>query len=31
MKAGGTSFLMTNDPIEAVKNANVIATDTWVR
>lgn len=26
----GTRFVMTNDPLEAVKNANVIATDTWI-
>ncbi|KAH9157255.1 hypothetical protein AeRB84_000885 [Aphanomyces euteiches] len=29
-KAAGTTVTLTNDPNEAVKNANVIATDTWV-
>ncbi|KAF1327363.1 Ornithine carbamoyltransferase, partial [Globisporangium splendens] len=26
----GTTLVMTNDPVEAVKNANVVATDTWI-
>lgn len=30
-QAAGTNVLLTNDPIEAVANANVIATDTWIR
>ncbi|OQS05905.1 hypothetical protein THRCLA_02012 [Thraustotheca clavata] len=29
-KAAGTSVFLTSDPVEAVKGANVIATDTWV-
>ncbi|KAF0699060.1 Aste57867_10333 [Aphanomyces stellatus] len=28
--AAGTTVTLTHDPIEAVKNAHVIATDTWV-
>ncbi|CAH0521374.1 unnamed protein product [Peronospora belbahrii] len=26
----GTKFIMTTDPVEAVKGANVVATDTWI-
>ncbi|TYZ67000.1 hypothetical protein PybrP1_003002 [[Pythium] brassicae (nom. inval.)] len=29
-KECGTHVLLTNDPIEAVTNANVVATDTWI-
>ncbi|GAB9467529.1 Ornithine carbamoyltransferase [Globisporangium polare] len=29
-KESGTKVLLTHDPIEAVSNANVIATDTWI-
>jgi ornithine carbamoyltransferase len=29
-KESGTKVLLTHDPIEAVANANVIATDTWI-
>ncbi|EQC33291.1 ornithine carbamoyltransferase [Saprolegnia diclina VS20] len=29
-KAAGTSVFLTTDPVEAVKGAHVIATDTWV-
>ncbi|TMW67275.1 hypothetical protein Poli38472_012391 [Pythium oligandrum] len=29
-KAAGTSVFMTTDPVEAVKGANVVATDTWI-
>ncbi|KAF4317604.1 hypothetical protein BBO99_00005612 [Phytophthora kernoviae] len=29
-KLAGTKVVMTTDPIEAVKGANVVATDTWI-
>ncbi|KAG7395885.1 hypothetical protein PHYBOEH_003089 [Phytophthora boehmeriae] len=29
-KIAGTNVVMTTDPIEAVKNANVVSTDTWI-
>ncbi|KAG7395884.1 hypothetical protein PHYBOEH_003088 [Phytophthora boehmeriae] len=29
-KIAGTKVVMTTDPIEAVKGANVVATDTWI-
>lgn len=29
-KEYGTSVFLTTDPVEAVKNANVVATDTWI-
>lgn len=31
LQESGTKVLLTHDPIEAVSNANVIATDTWIR
>lgn len=31
LQESGTHVLLTNDPIEAVSNANVVATDTWIR
>ncbi|RLN55293.1 hypothetical protein BBJ28_00014941, partial [Nothophytophthora sp. Chile5] len=30
VKIAGTSVVMTTDPVEAVKNANVVSTDTWI-
>ena len=30
LQAAGTSVVLTADPMEAVKGANVIATDTWI-
>ncbi|RLN61179.1 hypothetical protein BBP00_00005548 [Phytophthora kernoviae] len=30
-KIAGTKVVMTTDPIEAVKGANVVSTDTWIR
>ena len=29
-KKAGTELILTNDPIEAIKNADVVYTDTWV-
>lgn len=29
-KAGGSTLVLTNDPIEAIKDADVVYTDTWV-
>lgn len=29
-KAGGSTLVLTNDPAEAIKNADIVYTDTWV-
>lgn len=29
-KAGGSKLLLTEDPVEAIKNADIVYTDTWV-
>ena len=29
-KAGGSQLILTQDPIEAIKDADVVYTDTWV-
>ena len=29
-KAGGSQLILTQDPVEAIKNADVVYTDTWV-